>query len=93
MGVTPVSRSRWICRAKKLYHVHIFLLPPTCFGPVAMNDNFFKESRTETEEGAVEKQFFTERDLSQFDAGAAIKKIRGTWPGDESIDHNLDALD
>jgi len=58
-----------------------------------MNDNFSKKSRSETEEEAVETQPFSERDLSQFDAGAAIKKIRGTWPGDESIDAILSALD
>ncbi|WP_263788827.1 hypothetical protein [Salinibacter grassmerensis] len=56
-------------------------------------DDFFKQSRTEIEEEASEKQPLSERDLSQFDAGADIKKIRGTWPGDESIDDILSALD
>lgn len=56
-------------------------------------DEFFNQSKTEIEEEAAEKQPLSERDLSEFDAGADIKKIRGTWPGDESIDDILGALD
>jgi hypothetical protein len=58
-----------------------------------MKGDLPKQSTTDIEEEAAEKQPLGEQDLSQFDAGADIKKIRGTWPGDESIDDILDALD
>lgn len=56
-------------------------------------DDFFKQSKAEIEEEATEKQPLGERDLSQLDAGDDIKRIRGTWPGDEPIDDILGALD
>lgn len=65
----------------------------TCFRAVAVNDDFSKQSKSEAKEEAAKNQPLSERDLSQFDASADIKKIRGTWPGDESIDDILDALD
>jgi hypothetical protein len=58
-----------------------------------VNDDISKQSTSETREEAAENQPLSERDLLQFDASADIKKIRGTWPGDESIDDILDALD
>ena len=58
-----------------------------------MNDDSREQSDPETDEGAAEGQPLNEQDLSQFDAGPDIKKIRGTWPGDESIGEILDALD
>jgi hypothetical protein len=58
-----------------------------------VNDDFPKQSTSETEDEAAKNQPLSEQDLSQFDASADIKKIRGTWPGDESIDDILDALD
>jgi hypothetical protein len=51
-----------------------------------------KQSTTDIDEDVGEKQPLSEQDLSQFDASADIKKIRGTWPGDESIDDILEAL-
>lgn len=56
-------------------------------------DDVFKQSKADIEEEAAEKQPLGERDLSELDAGNDIKKIRGTWPGDESIDDILGALD
>jgi hypothetical protein len=61
--------------------------------PARAEDALFKQSKAEIEEEAAEKQPLAERDLSQLGAGDDIKKIRGTWPGDESIDDILDALD
>lgn len=56
-------------------------------------DDLFKQSKVEIEKEAAEKQPLGERDTSEFDAGEDIKNIRGTWPGDESIDDILGALD
>ena len=58
-----------------------------------MKGDIPKQSTTDIEEEAADKRPLSEQDLSQFDAGADIKKIRGTWPGDESIDDILHALD
>lgn len=58
-----------------------------------MRDDSSRQLKTEVEEDAAENPPLSERDLSQFDAGADIKKIRGTWRGDESIDEILGALD
>ena len=58
-----------------------------------MKNDLSEQSTTDIEGEVAERQPLSEQDLSQFDAGADIKKIRGTWPGDESIDDILDALD
>jgi hypothetical protein len=56
-------------------------------------DDVFKQSKAEIEEETAEKKPLGERDLSEFDAGNDIETIRGTWPGDESIDDILGAID
>lgn len=56
-------------------------------------DNFFKQSKAEIEEEAAAKKPLSERDLSELDAGDDIKRVRGAWPGNESIDEILDVLD
>lgn len=56
-------------------------------------DSFFKQSKAEIEEEAAAKKPLSERDLSELDAGDDIEGARGTWPGNESIDEILDALD
>jgi hypothetical protein len=61
--------------------------------PARENDDFFSQSKADIEEEAAERQPLGERDLSRLDAGADIDQIRGTWPGTESIDDILDALD
>ena len=58
-----------------------------------MNDDSSEQSKAGTDEEVAEQSPLSEQDLSQFDAGPDIKKIRGTWPGDESISEILDALD
>lgn len=61
--------------------------------PARSEDAFFKQSKAEVEDQAARKRPLKERDLSQFDVGSDLKQIRGSWPGDESIDEILDALD
>jgi len=56
-------------------------------------DELFRQSKADIEAEAAEKKPLGDRDLSDFDAGNDIKQIRGTWPGDESIDDILGALD
>jgi len=58
-----------------------------------MRDDSSRQLKPEVEEETAENPPLSERDLSQLDAGADIKKISGTWPGDESIDEILGALD
>ena len=61
--------------------------------PARPEDDLFRQSKSDIEEQAAHQRPLQEQDLSAFGAGADIRAIRGTWPGDESIDEILDALD
>jgi len=61
--------------------------------PFTANDKLFEKSKEQIEHEAARQRPISPRDLHALDAGSGIKKIRGTWPGDESIDEILNALD
>lgn len=53
----------------------------------------FEKSPAEVEEEARRTKAVSRRELAERDAGKKIDQVRGTWPGDESIDEILAALD
>ena len=63
-------------------------------GPARSSDTFFEQSKKHIEEKAASRQRpLAEQDPAQFDAGTDVQNSRGAWPGDESIDEILDAID
>lgn len=61
--------------------------------PFGERDQLFERTKQEIEREAKRQRPLSTRDLQAMNAGPGVQKIRGTWPGDESIDDILDALD
>lgn len=61
--------------------------------PFREQDQFFEKTKEEVEEEARRHRPLSTRDLQSMDASNGIRALRGVWPGDESIDDLLEALD
>lgn len=56
-------------------------------------DAFFEHTFKKVESRAAREVATGAEEARRFDAGSGIEKIRGMWPGDESIEELLEALD
>lgn len=61
--------------------------------PFRKRDQFFEKSKDEIEEEAKHHRPLSKRDQRSMDASSGLRSFRGSWPGDESIDTLLEALD
>jgi len=56
-------------------------------------DRLFKKTKKELAEELLKEDVNSKQRLRSGDVGQALQELRGTWPGDESIDEILNALD
>lgn len=61
--------------------------------PFREQDQFFEKSKDEIEQEAKRQRPLSKRDQGSLDASSGLRSFRGSWPGDESIDTLLEALD